>query len=100
MRALLPDAPNPQGWPYRLMITWQKTAWQPCEAGIATHAMSIMPPGQHHFRLENMGRDRFKVWLRTLRPDAGPNRLIVELWGSRLAYRGALIEAVGWKFAS
>jgi hypothetical protein len=63
MRELLPDAPNPLGWPYRLMITWEKKAWQPCEAGIATHAMSIMPPGNYHFRLEALGRARFKVWL-------------------------------------
>ncbi len=63
MRTWLPDAPNPLGWPYRLMITWQKKAWEPCETGIATHALSIMSPGQHHARLERMGRAKFKVWL-------------------------------------
>jgi hypothetical protein len=63
MRALLPDAPNAFGWPYRLMVTSDVYAPKPWIDGIATHAMSIMPQGQHHFRLADMGTARFKVWL-------------------------------------
>lgn len=63
MRALLPDAPNPKGWPYRLMITWEEKAWVPWQEGLVTHALSIMPPGGHHFRLGELGAARFKVWL-------------------------------------
>lgn len=43
MRALLPDAPNPLGGPYRLMGAWESKAWEPWMEGMATHAISIMP---------------------------------------------------------
>jgi hypothetical protein len=79
MRALLPDAPNPNGWPYRLMVAWESRAWKPWEEGTATHAMSIMPPGRTHFRLEDMGPARFKVWLPFLEGKSLPQVIDDEL---------------------
>ncbi len=44
MRALLPDAPNANGWPYRLMVAvdgYYCSYRAVHEAGLITHAISI-----------------------------------------------------------
>ncbi|MDP2803675.1 MAG: hypothetical protein Q8O26_17535 [Phreatobacter sp.] len=66
MRALLPDAPNPNGWPYRLMVApdgFYGRYGDAHEAGLITHVISIMPPGGHHFRFAELLQNRAKVWL-------------------------------------
>jgi hypothetical protein len=63
MRALLPNAPNPNGWPYRLAVSWEEKVSDYTQQGLVTHAISVMPPGRHHFRLEQFGADRAMVWL-------------------------------------
>jgi hypothetical protein len=66
MRVQLPDAPNPNGWPYRFMIApdgFYGRYGDAHEAGLITHVISIMPPGQHHFRFAELLQNRAKVWL-------------------------------------
>lgn len=66
MRALLPDAPNPNGWPYRMMVApdgYYSMYGEAYEAGLITHVISIMPPGGHHFRFAELLKDRAMVWL-------------------------------------
>lgn len=66
MRTLLPDAPNPNGWPYRLMVApdgYFSRYGDAHAAGLITHVISIMPPGKHHFRFAELLQNRAKVWL-------------------------------------
>lgn len=62
MHALLLDAPNPEGWPYRLVVTREGRVWEPWKQGVVTHAISIMPSGHYHFKLRELGADRAQVW--------------------------------------
>lgn len=66
MRVLLPDAPNPNGWPYRLMVApdgWWSRYGDEYEAGNITHVISVMPPGGEHFRFRELLKHRAMVWL-------------------------------------
>jgi hypothetical protein len=66
MRALLPDAPNPNGWPYRLMVAADghfSRYGEAYQAGHITHVINITRPGGHHFRFAELLKDRAMVWL-------------------------------------
>ncbi len=66
MRVLLPDAPNANGWPYRLMVAidgYYSSYGAAREAGLITHAISIEQPGGHHFRFGELLKNRAMVWL-------------------------------------
>jgi hypothetical protein len=66
MRALLPDAPNANGWPYRLMVAvdgYYSSYRAVHEAGLITHAISIQPRGGYHFRFKELLKNRAMVWL-------------------------------------
>jgi len=126
MRALLPDVPNPNGWPYRLMVApdgFYSRYRDAHAAGLITHVISIMPPGNHHFRFAELGQNRAKVWLPyregqslpqviddelayvehfvdALPADAGVLILSLNLGGPALAVAvGIIARQVGWSRA-
>jgi hypothetical protein len=126
MRTLLPDAPNPNGWPYRLMVApdgFYSRYRDAHAAGLITHVISIMPPGNHHFRFAELGQNRAKVWLPSregqslpqviddelayvehvvdaLPADAGVLILSLNLGGPALAVAlGLIARQVGWSRA-
>lgn len=89
MRVLLPDAPNPNGWPYRLAVSWEGKVGDYTREGLVTHAISIMPPGQHHFRLGQFGSDRAMVWL-----PFKDGQSLVSVVDDELAYVESFVDAL------
>jgi len=92
MRDLLPDAPNPNGWPYRLMVApdgFNGRYGDAYEAGLITHVISIMSPGGHHFRFAELLQNRAKVWLPSVE-----GRSLPQVVDDELAYVEHVVDAL------